>query len=647
MAKRFSGIISEIMPLVKEGSDLPFAITHEGGKWNINYFALNTNSAKDEMKAQSEEFLALLRKSDPYAVRHTGADFSSGSYAYVHDKVLCARLRAEYVAEPFGTVHGGEFHALINIAEDNISRFSQKVLNYLLEFDKPLHALYDLNQIPLYNRDNPYDEPYDVDRTDEFFEYLEYQIEDIISQRQHEQTAPGTSFDKMIDKIKPEVVAAGDEPFIIYRDVDGGWHSDFTQNHYGEPYEWIESTMDSDKAAFVARGQDFKSAKTQELYNDVLCLRLRYEYYNVSTYDMSAEHRKLYSLLNFFEDNVAKFSPGTLNYLIQFDRPLCFLDKNCSYNLETEHAGWSYNKSLAADAVDKIEKKVDDIINLPKDEADQNKQTQRKAEAILESGKIPGEHKRVIDGHYTEKFSVALAGREVFLASDEKEDTPYLVCTARRDNPFGVTEYFDGVVTADYLEAMREFVDRTDTLLGTLEQERAAFPAIQPTLTAADCITGGLDENLTGKVVVIKPDVFSPEYRTAEHQLKIVRGGFGASPDSRGNALFCIDLYTGKETRFERYDIAGVVDPAKLPQWAKDKLAEQCGEKLPPVTLSEKNQSAPAPPKSAKSVSKTEKRPPKKPSILAELDAAVKEVAQHAEHKTANLVKKRGDLEVD
>jgi hypothetical protein len=62
-------------------------------------------------------------------------------------------------------------------------------------------------------------------------------------------------------------------------------------------------------------------------------------------------------------------------------------------------------------------------------------------------------------------------------------------------------------------------------------------------------------------------------YRTADHQLKIVQGGFGASPDSRGNAVFCKDLYSDKKTRFERYDIAGVIDPAKLPQWAKDKLA--------------------------------------------------------------------------
>jgi hypothetical protein len=248
----------------------------------------------------------------------------------------------------------------------------------------------------------------------------------------------------------------------------------------------------------------------------------------------------------------------------------------CPVNLATGHAGWEYNKDLAPDAVDQIGQRIEGIINtrkLAENSLEDDKQAQRGVQSAVEAGKSGDKSKRVIDGNYTEKFSVALAGREVFLAVDENEDAPYLVCTASRDNPLGVTEYTDGKVSADYIEAMREFVDRVDTLLITLEQERAAFPTIQPTLTVADCVPGGIDKTLTGKVVVIKPDSLLPEYRTADHQLKIVQGGFGAEPNARGNAVFCKDLYSDKESRFERYDVAGVVDPAKLPQWAKDKLA--------------------------------------------------------------------------
>jgi hypothetical protein len=269
MAKYFSDAISEIMPLVKERENMPFIIYRKTDDTNAPWFVMYPYPAETAKIVLNQQ-----KELDPYAVMFTGADFSDASLATVHDKVLCARLRAEYAAEPFGTLHDGEFRAVMNTVEENIGRLSSQAVNYLLELDRPLRELYELSPVPLYNRNAP-DEPYDADRIDEFFEYVEYQIEDAISQReseQHEQTAPGTSFEKMIDKIRPEVVAAGDEPFLIYRDTDGGWHSDFTQNQYGETFEWVEDAMDDDMVAIVARGQDFKSAIKQDLYNDVLCL---------------------------------------------------------------------------------------------------------------------------------------------------------------------------------------------------------------------------------------------------------------------------------------------------------------------------------------------------------------------------------------
>ncbi|GHV17136.1 hypothetical protein FACS189425_02750 [Clostridia bacterium] len=388
------------------------------------------------------------------------------------------------------------------------------------------------------------------------------------------------TYGDMIEKIMPEVQSGSAKPFLIYYDAEGGWHGDFTKNQYGETFEWVADAINADKAAFVTCGLDFAGGSYPYVYDKVLCQRMSNEYYIVTGHDTDDEHKKTLALLNFFEDNVTEFSSETLDFLIDYDRPLKALTGFCPFNMATGHEGWTFNEDLAPDAVDAIEQRVASIINTRKlalgetelDEAELNKQTQRDVQAAIESGELGGDTKRVIDG-YTEKFSVALAGREVILAVDDTQDVPYLVCTAKWDNAFGVTEYTEGAVTYDYIDAMRDFVDRVDTLLGTLEQERASFMTVQPTLTAADCVKGGLDADLKGKVVVIKPDVLSPEYRTANHQLKIVQGGFGASPTARGNAVFCKDLYSDKETRFERYDIAGVVDPAKLPQWAKDKLA--------------------------------------------------------------------------
>ena len=49
-------------------------------------------------------------------------------------------------------------------------------------------------------------------------------------------------------------------------------------------------------------------------------------------------------------------------------------------------------------------------------------------------------------------------------------------------------------------------------------------------------------------------------------------GGFGASPHSRGSACYCVDLYTGKESRYERMDVLGTIQPEDLPGWAKHGL---------------------------------------------------------------------------
>jgi hypothetical protein len=75
-------------------------------------------------------------------------------------------------------------------------------------------------------------------------------------------------------------------------------------------------------------------------------------------------------------------------------------------------------------------------------------------------------------------------------------------------------------------------------------------------------------------VIAIKAGVLAPEYRTASHQLHIVTGGSGCSPTARGRAVYCKNVYDGKESRFDRADIIGVVLPERIPQWAHEKIAK-------------------------------------------------------------------------
>ena len=48
-------------------------------------------------------------------------------------------------------------------------------------------------------------------------------------------------------------------------------------------------------------------------------------------------------------------------------------------------------------------------------------------------------------------------------------------------------------------------------------------------------------------------------------------GGSGASANTRGSAVFCTNLHTGENCRWERYMVMGEVKPECMPEWAKEK----------------------------------------------------------------------------
>lgn len=175
------------------------------------------------------------------------------------------------------------------------------------------------------------------------------------------------------------------------------------------------------------------------------------------------------------------------------------------------------------------------------------------------------DEKRTISG-YTEQSCFRLGGQEVILAEDPKAEFPFLVCTCTWDNPVGADEFHDGVgIFLELLEAQRDAL--------TQEHQERGIPPVA--LTAADCTQDGLGKDLNGQVVVIKPEALVPEYRTADQQLGIAIGGFGCSPTGRGQTVFIENLYTGECSRCTRADIAGVIRPDRLPEWAAAKLQER------------------------------------------------------------------------
>lgn len=127
------------------------------------------------------------------------------------------------------------------------------------------------------------------------------------------------------------------------------------------------------------------------------------------------------------------------------------------------------------------------------------------------------------------------------------------------------------LVSDDFCEIAKLYADR---LSEQAEKTRIDLltPKIQgiqnEPLTQDQCKPISYKDDLNNRIVIIKPEVLRREYRRATNQIKLCIGGFGAFPDSRGSARFCVDLYSGKTSRYERMDVMGTLTEEQLPKWA-------------------------------------------------------------------------------
>lgn len=182
------------------------------------------------------------------------------------------------------------------------------------------------------------------------------------------------------------------------------------------------------------------------------------------------------------------------------------------------------------------------------------------------------DEKRMVDS-YEVKTAIHIGGKEIVFAESNADDEPFMVYDCNRNNPFGIDSFDNIAISSDYLEIMTIFLNRLSEQVQRVDAERARRGITNKPLTADDCVNGSRDWNYKNQLVVIKPESLTPSARTADHQLLLATGGNGCNPEARGMAVFCTNLFTGKSARWERYDVAGIIDPAKMPAWAAEKLA--------------------------------------------------------------------------
>lgn len=188
-------------------------------------------------------------------------------------------------------------------------------------------------------------------------------------------------------------------------------------------------------------------------------------------------------------------------------------------------------------------------------------------------------------GDYEIIHTMHIGDQEIVVGENPAAATGQMYMCAFCEQNELFTRYDDVLCSDDYPEIIGIFgqrvAEQADKTRIELNGPKTQGIANTP-ITVADCTPISSNDDLNSKVVVIRPDILRREYRRATNQVMLCDGGFGASPRSRGSACYCVNLYTGKTSRFERRDILGILKEDQIPKWAQHELQAQRQKKREP-----------------------------------------------------------------
>lgn len=183
------------------------------------------------------------------------------------------------------------------------------------------------------------------------------------------------------------------------------------------------------------------------------------------------------------------------------------------------------------------------------------------------------EEKRMA-GNYEVTTAFEIGTKEIIIGEDKNAAHDERFVVANYENNGIFERYVDALVGGDYAEITKIFAERVKNEAEKVMDEKSKISVDMTPITKEGCQVLEADDSIKNKVVVIRADVFKPEYQISTKQLQLCTGGFGAEPNSRGYACFCTNLYSGKEAKYERSDILGIIEKDDLPDWAKERLDE-------------------------------------------------------------------------
>ena len=165
--------------------------------------------------------------------------------------------------------------------------------------------------------------------------------------------------------------------------------------------------------------------------------------------------------------------------------------------------------------------------------------------------------------------ALQIGAREVVVGVSPEQE--FMCCFCTQD---GMREYYaEAMASDDYLEIMELYADRLKGQVAALQAQRKTLHIPLELLGREHCFPLNDSDDITGKVVAVKPTSLRYEYRRADCQLILVTNGSGARGYSRGTSVYGVNVFTGRrDGRWERRDVLGEVRLECLPQWAKDHL---------------------------------------------------------------------------
>ena len=177
-------------------------------------------------------------------------------------------------------------------------------------------------------------------------------------------------------------------------------------------------------------------------------------------------------------------------------------------------------------------------------------------------------------GDYTVINSIHIGDRELILGEMENapQDQTYLVAYCNSTDLWD--RYEECLVSDDFIEVAEIYANRLKEQVQQVKAEHDKIPENKTVLTFDSCTPMHECDNIENCIVVVRPSVLRPEHRIPQKQIYFAKSGNGIKNHSFGTAVYCDNLYTGKHTRFERYDFMGVLKPEHYPKWVKDKIKD-------------------------------------------------------------------------